>query len=426
MNSNNLKIISTFSEYMICPYTLLDEDIDHRDLSEIGYDDFVNYKYRHNSESYKGTSLVDTNFLLEKLIFSIKNSCNLSQKEPLLLLSDGKDSMGIALALSRMGIQCRTLTFLRNSDDALKKFIKSVAQKLNHKPYFMTVEEIQSNFVKEEFIDSCKYMDNPVLDQGFLFFLLGSKLFFKNNNLDPSRFVIIDGLGNDEHFGYIPSNSQLISFKFSKLGLWKLLPSSLPFFRWFIRSPSESHGDLSALAAFFPFGSSFDLNKYFSLIPKSLEPTEFVDFRAFSRGSFHDHQCMMEKTIVTAKYLGSQVAFPWADKAIAEYCFNLPLQEKFNFKSSTNKILLRKLLKEKIGWNQEKRGVDLYVDMEISYLKDKLSKIATSEIIDKICKSKASKEIKQRALLELLNFYGYCLSHDIHKDTVKKILMGRL
>ena len=82
------------------------------------------------------------------------------------MLSDGKDSMGIALALSRMGIQCRTLTFLRNSDDALKKFIKSVAQKLNHKPYFITVEEIQSNFVKEEFIDSCKYMDNPVLDQG--------------------------------------------------------------------------------------------------------------------------------------------------------------------------------------------------------------------------------------------------------------------
>src|SRR5690606_19906941 len=125
--------------------------------------------------------------------------------------------------------------------------------------------------------------------------------------------------------------------------------------RWYLRSPSVAHGELSALAALFPFGKSFDVNKYFSKIPKSMEALEFIDFRAFSRGSFHDHQCMMGKTNATARYLGCEVVFPWVEEELSSYCFNLPLTSKFDFEKLINKILLRNLLSNTIGWKQEKR-----------------------------------------------------------------------
>ena len=246
-------------------------------------------------------------------------------------------------------------------------------------------------------------------------------------DLSPLDFVIVDGLGNDEYFGYLPSKNQLRSFSLSRLGLTRLIPRFLPALRWYIRSPSEAHGDLSALAAFFPFGQSFDLNKYFSKVPKSLEKMTFVDFRAFSRGSFHDHQCMMGKTIATAKCLGSKVIFPWTENSLAEYCFNLPVSAKFDFKNLKNKLLLRELLEKRIDWKQEKRGVDLYFDLDMkSFKKNILKEFIPQHIVDRIDKSILTPDsVKQRAYLELHNFYGYGLAHGLSILDIENILIGK-
>ncbi len=395
-------------------------------ISEKGIEYFEEYKFRHLSKSYRANSCADSSVLLIKIQNALKHSLP-SSKEPLLLLSDGKDSMGLALALSEMGVKCKTLTFLRNSDLKLKKYINDVTEKLGHKAYFVIVDDIQAKYDTKIFLDACQKMDTPILDQAFFFFLFGCKLFFEREELNPNDYVIVDGLGNDEYFGYLASKKQLQSFSLSRLGLWKLLPRSIPALRWYIRSPSESHGDLSALAAFFPFGQSYDLNKFFSKIPKSLDELEFIDFRAFSRGAFHDHQCMMGKTIATAKYLSSDVIFPWADASLAEYCFNLPLSAKFDFKNLKNKLLLRSLLENKIDWKQEKRGVDLYFDLDMVFFKNEiLGELVPKHMIDKIDGSfLLSSSVKQRAYLELHNFYGYCLSHGLSEFEVEQILMGK-
>lgn len=428
MESKSLQVVSTFGEFMVCPTDILDDKKSLIDISDAGKNAYLDYKFRHLSPNYHSDSEVDESILLQKIIDSLQRSLSQSQKEPLLLLSDGKDSMGLALALSEMGIACKTLSFLRRSDSELRDYISNVASRLGHKAYFVTVDEIESAYDSKVFVKACRCMDTPVLDQGFFFFLFGCKFFFDKEVLSPNDFVIVDGLGNDEYFGYLPSKNQLKSFSLSRVGLWKFLPRLFPVLRWYIRSPSEAHGDLSALAAFFPFGNSFNLNKYFSEIPKSLNELEFVDFRAFSRGSFHDHQCMMGKTIATAKCLGSDVVFPWADAALADYCFNLPVSDKFDFKVLKNKLLLRELLEKRIDWKQEKRGVDLYFDLDMKAFKENILKeFVPQNIIDKIDKSVLiSDSVKQRAYLELHNFYGYCLSNGLSQSDVENILMGKL
>jgi len=418
------RAISTFGQFMVCPESI--KYLDETSVSDGGYNDYINYKYRHLSESYLANSEVDESILLEKMVEALRLKLSGNDKEPLLLLSDGKDSMGLAVALSEMGIKCKTLSFLRRSDLQLKEYISQVTEKLGHTPFFVNVDEIQVNYSSKIFLKACGEMDYPVLDQGFFFFLFGSKIFFDTEKLNPNDYVIVDGLGNDEHFGYMASKNQLKSYSLSKLGLWKILPRSLPALRWYFRSPSESHGDLSALAAVFSFGQSYDLNKYFSKIPKSLNELEYIDFRAFSRGAFHDHQCMMGKTIATARCLSSSVIFPWAEKSLGEYCFNLPVSSKFNFKNFKNKLLLRSLLEKKIQWKQEKRGVDLYFDLDMGLFKrDVLSELVPTHIVNKIDKSfLLPSTVKKRAYLELHNFYGYCLSHGLSKLDIEKILMG--
>jgi asparagine synthetase B (glutamine-hydrolysing) len=414
----DVKTIATFGKHMICP------KIDDEDLATQGWNDFITYHYRHNSNNYTGNSIYTNDTLLEHLKIAISNTCD-HTKIPLLLLSDGKDSLSLALAFSELGVKIHTLTILRRNDVSMKSYLQDIATKLGFFSYFITVDEIVGAFDESFFKKSFRYMNNPVLDQGYLFFLLGLKIFFEKNNFNSQDFQIVDGLGNDEYFGYLMSKQQWSSFKFSRLGIWKIVPKYLKNLKWYIRSPIESHGDLSTLACFFNFSSSYDLNKYFSRISKSTQKEKYLDLRAFSRGSFHDHQCMMGKTDVAAQYIGSSCVFPYLDQTLANYCFNIPIDKKLDFNNKVNKIPLRKLLSETIGWNQKKRGADFFLDLDLDYFHDQvISRIVPQEFIDIIKNNKIlGKDIKKRAYLELLNFYTYCtIRAGMNKNEIREIL----
>ena len=364
------------------------------------------------------------NDLLVQIVESLERTIDRS-KTQVLLLSDGKDSLSLAIALSKKGIKCKTLTLLRNDDNELESYIKQVCSELGHEPYFVTVDDIAKVFDLELLNYACSLMNKPVLDQGFIFFLFGLKNFFANVDLLPSDCELIDGLGNDEHLGCLPSKNQYRAYIFSKLGLWKYVNKLPRGFNWYLRSPAEANGDLSALACFFDFKQSYDLNNFFSKI-KIVDDTSFVDFRAFSRGSFHDHDCMIQKTKIAAKALGASIVYPWTDPKLALYCFNLPIKLKYNFKENVNKLPLRKLLIDQLNWKQEKRGVDLYFDLDICNFINNIALVyVTDEIIDRIMQNRfVSIDVKKRALLELVNLASYSLSLGYNKADFSSFLLG--
>ncbi|MGX9460149.1 hypothetical protein ACWXWU_02755 [Shewanella sp. A14] len=418
------KALVTFARHMICPKYFSDSKTSFNEKLSVGaagLECFNSYAFRMSSKHYTQDSIPDEYILLEKIKTALgKCGC----KKPLLLLSDGKDSMSLALAYKKAGVSVDTLTFLRKDDHKLKEYIKKIATQLGHTSYFVDVDTIIDKFDSKVFLNSCNKMPNLVMDQGYLFFLFGLRAFFDETGFSPKDYAVVDGLGNDETFGYLPSIDQVKSFKLSLINLWKFRPNSLPGLRWYIRSPAESHGDLSALSCFFPLKGSFSLNSFFSKINKSMNEIEFIDFRAFSRGSFHDHQCMMGKTRAAAKELGCEVYFPWVDEDLANYVFNLPLEYKFDFKLYENKILLRRLLIKELNWSQSKRGVDLYFDINLDkFLSEVVLQVVPIDVIEKISKNRLLPlYVKKRASLELMNFYGFCLGQGYNHQEIKRLL----
>ncbi len=410
---------------MVCPDSLQKADC-HHDIAKVGLEDFEKFRFRHLSPNYTGTNKPSETILLEKIKNAVKNTLD-PNKKPLLLLSDGKDSTAIALAMSELGISCNTLTILRNEDDDLKKYISNFANKLGHKPNFVKTDEIISAYSNEVFLDACSNMDYPIMDQAFLFYLFAIRLFFSQSSDNPSQYVLVDGMGNDEYFGHIPSRAQLKSYKVSAYNGWKFIRRLNNFTKWFVRAPAESHGNLSALSCFFAFPNSIHLNKYFSKVPHFRNPIKIVDFRAFARGSMLDTQCMMGKTTVSARYFNAKALFPWVEKNLTEYCFNLPVSHKFDFQQLKNKLLLRELLINKLDWKQEKRGLDLYFDLDMASFKEQiLSKILPDKIIREIDKSVFLPEyVKKRAYLELLNFYGFCVAKGMAQNDIEVLLSGK-
>lgn len=417
----DVKKLASHAKHMICPE--IPEDNQGK-LSYIGEAAFSDYPYRMESSRYNSSSEPSESELLRLLCNSLLKAGE--GKKPLLLLSDGKDSLSIALAYSKLGVNIDTLTLLREDDSKLKSYIKGTCEKLGHKAHFVTVSEIISYFDQSDFLNACKHMESPVLDQGLIFFLFGIKRFFTLNALTPSDYVLIDGLGNDETFGYIPSKQQLLSLKLSSLGIWKFIPRKLGVLKWFFRSPAESHGDLSALSCFYPLAKSYDINEYFKGLASKGTDESVVDFRAFSRGAFHDHQCMMGKARVSAGFLGTSCYFPWLDTELAHYVFNLPKEYKFDFDKLKNKILLRNLLSKELGWEQSKRGIDLYFDLSLQDFVNNISNgVVPDKVIQAILKSKLTSEnVKKRACLELMNLYGYCLAQDMSDADIERVLFS--
>ncbi|ANO34929.1 hypothetical protein A6E01_17245 [Vibrio breoganii] len=410
--------ISTISKYMISP---IENYLNIDSVAAEGKEKFENYIYRMKSSNYRGDSDPSIDTLLKNISEAIKRS--IGDKRVLLLLSDGKDSMSLAVALANLNIKCETLTLLRTDDIELKSFVEEKAYELGHTPHFIDSNTILDSFDINYFLDACSKMNQPVMDQGFIYFLFGLKTFFEKKSLNVDEYVVLDGLGNDETFGYIPSSTQLKSYYLSRFGLWKLIPKHLNFLKWFLRSPAESHGDLSALGCVFKFPYSFNINKYFSLISNSNDPENIIDFRAYSRGSFHDHQCMMAKASISCEQIGTSVEFPWLDKQLAEYTFNLPVRSKYDFRKLENKLLLRQLLVNNISWSQSKRGVDLYFDLDYElFLDNTLGSMISTAHRDELTTSKLPNYVKKRAALELVNLYGYCLSKGMKQKEINDLI----
>ena len=159
MKDINIKQLATIAKHMICPKTL---DSNHnKEFSSLGESDFKRYKFRHCSKNYKGDS--NPSHLLSKTMEALSN-CLTPEKETIILLSDGKDSMALAVALSRLNIKCKTLTLLRDEDDEMKGYIEKTCSSLGHEAYFVTVSSIIDTFDKQVFLRACKLMKHAVLD----------------------------------------------------------------------------------------------------------------------------------------------------------------------------------------------------------------------------------------------------------------------
>ncbi|MGB7328755.1 MAG: hypothetical protein WBD31_28005 [Rubripirellula sp.] len=113
-----------------------------------------------------------------------------------LLLSEGKDSTGIALAIAELGQKVDCLTFA-NSDTNVG-FVESIAKRLGFR---LTVVRYGNMQITDDSLDRLTRVFEPTLDQAFLSYLLLPMEALEGR-------TILDGMGNDIYMGHLPSKQQ--------------------------------------------------------------------------------------------------------------------------------------------------------------------------------------------------------------------------
>lgn len=353
---------------------------------------FYNFNFRLSKSTHQ--SIPTTKELLNK----IAGACSDTLKSnTLVLLSSGKDSVGLLLGYAESGCNVDCLSVVSDAEE--EEWIAKTVRHLGHKVSFVRPNDILRR------LDTSEIDLHPNLgvcyDQAIVIMDAALAIYGISNGTN-----IVDGMGNDIYFGHIPSKNQLRSAYYgSLLAPLKSIMAGLSFF---LRRPYEAHGLATASSFIFKNPRASRKNLLDELKYKS-DQENIVDYRAFIRGGLIDNYVYAEKTRILAKKYCCTASFPWMHEGLSNYVFNLPNNFKFDFSALTNKILLRNLLGEKINYSRPKRGIDLFGSIDISRL---LSLGIARGIPDGIKNrityhSFLPKNHKKRALVECALYFGY-------------------
>ena len=276
-----------------------------------------------------------------------------------LMLSGGRDSVGLLVTLKELGIKdvtCYTFSTPARPDEA--PYARELAHHFGYK--HITIQEDP----KEELAGLMKAADtghqltgDPALAS-----------YLQIASYIPEGSLIIDGLGNDVYAGHLPPKRESLLRKTSiperlGAGAWAIAPQGL-----------GAHVDYALQSAFmypeerFFSGSKLERNEigepgarfclaYLNYLRASAKGLGEVDARAFLRGRLFDSAMAMEKARIAASTFNSRVTFPYASKQLADYWFQLPRGIKYSVDPRRNKLPLQRYLTDKLpAFEPPKKG----------------------------------------------------------------------
>jgi hypothetical protein len=113
------------------------------------------------------------------------------------------------------------------------------------------------------------------------------------------------------------------------------------------RSLAGSRLAPSTVQRLIPFETSF--SRYFAELDRKWRHLDPLDFRSYVRGRLFDGCMTMPKGRLAAAGRGARAVYPYCDEALIDYCFHLPAADRYDLRTRTNKIALRRLLADEVG-----------------------------------------------------------------------------
>lgn len=346
----------------------------------------------------------DENYLLSMLAETVKTRKNFGSPT-YLFQSLGKDSNIILLALAEAGYQkevlCLTLSTGDHKDES--ELAKSIAQKLGFKHQKLPLpSKIEKKHIDQLFY----YFENiplPCADGTSLVYpIYATQLDFRNSD-------IVDGSGNDIYFGHLPRpieyKRQKIYPKFTFLRDWIENLSTGHILQKFGLTRCEmaiyilkglSYGDCKKI-----FSESVPVYFYWMEEDKKRKGWDYIDLKGDIWGTKAEYDLVMKKVRNFASVYKANPIFPWCNKDIALYVGRLPEKYLFDRKKFKNKLLLRKILKERLNLDPDLIGKYSYGFDAYKFLKPILGiveeEILNCELWDKRNMKIFWKELKERA-----------------------------
>lgn len=278
------------------------------------------------------------------------------EKKSFLFHSAGKDSNPIAIAIAEAGMQDQftlvTHKTKRNEDES--GLSEEIAKKLGFKHRVLNeVDKLSSkdlNLVESYFRNATLPCTNNI---SILY-----PLYVGQHN-DLQNCNIIDGSGSDVYIGHIPSVSEFKKQKlakiFSPLNWIGERQSSESRIRKLTKTRAEWTGlvGLSYADSKKFFRNQKDVSRYWKAVQQY---DDYLDFRASVRGRVIDVELYMRKARNFCDAFGNNMVFPWANERVAGHFMFMPERLLFDRKGHRNKLLLRTMLKDKLGIDSDKIG----------------------------------------------------------------------
>ncbi len=360
-------------------------------------DNKVDIEFSHNfpfmNANRDNESDIDEEYILE--ILAEATISRIEKDKPTYLFhSAGKDSNSIALSLAEAGYQDKATCISHQSkgDKDESEISKKIATKLGFK--HQKIYEPKS--LEKKHLDSINhYFENiplPCMDNVALAYpLYATQIEFNNTN-------IIDGSGNDVYMGHIPNqqefNRQKTFSKFHRLRLITGKFNSGTRFEIATQTKSEwaglfgiTYGDTNHI-----LNNPYNVHSHWKEEDTKRQDWDYLDLRADIWGSVVEFDRVIRKSRNLTDITNSNLILPFTNQKVAQYFSKLPEKYLFDRKEFKNKLILRKILKERIDLDSDKLGKMAY-EFDFYTILMMMKKEVDNEILS--CKLWQSKGIEK-------------------------------
>jgi hypothetical protein len=335
-----------------------------------------------------------------------------------LLMSSGKDSVALAVALAELGSRTPCLTYKSSDADMEHQVAADFCSTLGLE--HRIVEMPRDPAVVADTLN--RFFENAPLPCGD-HATIPHVMLAAAADLDSGG--IIDGGGNDPYMGFLISSENRKKLRLRIRGriLAELLARATA-----VDSP-VNYLARSRSGALLP-GRNMRFHEAVRLYPDAVPTSNF--WYSETAGAGDVEQAMIASRIrhtegarsnlkgrLVARAFGLEPLQPFCDGATANYFFNLPVSSRYDAASGTNKVLLRQLLREKIDYDEARigtgffsfDGVDFFRD-NATYVRDQITSCSlwdsnAGKLIDQWLAALPSRPLLWHALLPVFLISGW-------------------
>ncbi|MCL1594203.1 MAG: asparagine synthase-related protein [Actinomycetia bacterium] len=305
-----------------------------------------------------GESQPSTSTLLDVLTAATDRQVNDAGGDGVLMMSSGKDSVSVAVALAEGGhteISC--VTYRTGPDDTENDIAAGVCRKLGltHRTYDIPDD---ASIVEADLIRFFEASPRPCAD------LVQIPYALVVGDVGVASGVVLDGGGNDLYMGIVPNRKfkamQGLRIRNERLAqqVERFIPTD-SIINYFTRSRVATQ--LSGRTFRLPDTRQFypevvDTRPFWAQISDETAEIGAIDLGTTVATAFHDQAEVHLKAHVAAQAFEMTAAFPYCDSKVVDYLFDLPASTRYDAKSGVTKILLREMLLDTIGYDAESVG----------------------------------------------------------------------
>ena len=300
----------------------------------------------------------DEDLILQMLAEATINRIDES-KPSFLFHSAGKDSNSIALALAEAGWQNKVtlISFKAKGKLDESEISAKIAKQLGFKHQILyKVDQLQAQH-KQVISDYFVNKPFPCADNASLGYPL-----YTLQLPELKGANIIDGGGNDSHMMIPLTARELKVLPLSKLthhvSFMRHFVKSESLFSPLIRTPAEWCGmsGLSFVDTKKILPDAVNVYQHWQEESQIRKDWDLFDFKTDIYSTIVIAEKHIRKVRNFVNSINANMVLPWANQRVAEYFSKMPDQYLFDRKTLKNKLILRKILKDRIGLDSDSLG----------------------------------------------------------------------